>query len=661
MKNNLKRKNDILIKNQSQFNKDMNIVNNKSNKVSFSDNIKDVFKNEIINKKINNNPETFELLIKDEIEKSRISHQKIEKLKNINLYENYISDLYNWNTLFKYYIPVNRYISPKNTLKNNDDKSEIKEKADIIYPINNKEKETSNIKTRNKNNIYNYHSKTKNNNNIDYTKGINVICKLSISDIQNYYEQITKKRKKIPQLGPKIKLKNKNLGKEIKIQRLLSFNKEIKLNSLLSNEVENKNFKNEDLIIAAKRKNADILIKSIHDNLKDKKINFNTMNSFDNFENNKKNRKWYMNRNKKRKKGLILSYYNENNPYIKIFNKAMDNICQDKEEDEVIKPTLKRNFFSSFDLNFNNFSFSDINNLNNENEKNIESSERYKTHRSENKRQQIQINNNNYFKNHETTKNSNYSSTKLREEINSNKRSIAILHRPMSSSNLKSQVHKKFGFIKINLNANEENLPNELKTINYMQSFPKKSSSKILNNIYDKINRMIKTRAKKKSQLKLKKNKNKNKNSIKITSNINNKNYEYSEEDMKNNKTIFKNCYDLKKQFKNNINNKILSEHTNNIKYDFFEDDYKYENLKNKVKIFDSKSILKNMKTQDYENPFIINKNINNYYSCSNNYIVNNKRKNKNKYLSDYNSSSSLNEILSDILYEDKFSQDIYS
>ena len=215
------------------------------------------------------------------------------------------------------------------------------------------------------------------------------------------------------------------------MQRLLSFNKEIKLNSLLSDDAGNQNFKKEDLIIVAKRKNPEILIKSFYENLKDtNKNNFTTFNSFDNIEynKNKKNRNRY-----KKNKGLILSYYNENNPYIKMFNKMAYNMSENKEEDEIIKPTLKRNFFSSFDLNFNNFSYLDIYN---EYEKNNESSERYKTYISDNKRKKIQINNDNFFKNNETQKNSNYSSTKDEKDYNINKGTDFPLSRPMSSSNL---------------------------------------------------------------------------------------------------------------------------------------------------------------------------------------------------------------------------------
>ena len=222
----------------------------------------------------------------------------------------------------------------------------------------------------------------------------------------------------------------------------------------------------------------------------------------------------------------------------------------------------------------------------------------------------------------------------------------------MSSSNLKSKTHKKYGFSKIYLNENAQNMPNELKTTNYIQSFPKKTSSKIFNNIYDKIDRIIKSKSNQKSKLKLKKN-NKNK-PIKLTSNNNtNISYDYFEEN-KNNKFIQTNLYNLKRLFNNHIDNKILSNgFTNNINNYFFEDNYKYNNIKNKIKIFDIKSIIKKNKTKNDKNPFIHNKKTNNYYSCSNNYVVNYKRKNKNKYLNDYSEGSSLNEILTELLLND--------
>ena len=216
----------------------------------------------------------------------------------------------------------------------------------------------------------------------------------------------------------------------------------------------------------------------------------------------------------------------------------------------------------------------------------------------------------------------------------------------MSSSNLKSKNHKKYGFNEININDNGLNMPYQLKTINFIQSFPIKSSSKVGNTIYDRINRIIKSKSYKKYSLKTKKN---NKKSIKLKCKTHINNYEYSDEESKGNKII-------PKYYDNKNNKKLLSKgYIKNTNYYFFEDDYKYENIKNKLKVFDTKSILRNIKKEFCNYPLTIhNKLGNNYYSCSNNYIINYKRKNKNKYLRDYSDNVSLNDILSEILSEDK-------
>ena len=134
-----------------------------------------------------------------------------------------------------------------------------------------------------KNKDKNYNKNSKNTDNIvDYKKGINILCQLPNESLNNYYAKISEKRKKAPQLAPRLKMKNKNIQNEIKIQRVLSFNKEIKLNVLISEELEKDNFKNENLIIAAKRKNVDILLKNFD---KNNKKYFKTMKSYDILEN----------------------------------------------------------------------------------------------------------------------------------------------------------------------------------------------------------------------------------------------------------------------------------------------------------------------------------------------------------------------------------------
>jgi hypothetical protein len=52
-----------------------------------------------------NNLNTLEILIKNELDKREISEKKRENLKNINLLENNSSYLYNWQNLFNISIP----------------------------------------------------------------------------------------------------------------------------------------------------------------------------------------------------------------------------------------------------------------------------------------------------------------------------------------------------------------------------------------------------------------------------------------------------------------------------------------------------------------------------------------------------------------------------
>ena len=581
-------------------------------------------------------------------------------MKNINLIEGNQLNIYNWNKLINNSIPISKYISI--TRNNLNDKLEVIEKENKKELKEDKRTQTTihgnneignykynlNKRNRNRNNSKYKHKKSKTVNiNKEYNKRINVICKLPNESLNNYNENINEKRRVAPEIGPRLKLKNKNLQNEIKVQRVLAFNKEIKLNVLLSNELdkENLNFNNEDLIIASKRKNADILIKSFSYNLnKNKKKYLKTFKSYENFEYLKKNKILFRKENTKKKKGLILSFYDEKSPDIKIFDNITHKMIEidknrntDKEDDEVIKPTLKKNFFSK--LNLFNLSNLDINN-------NKEKNSKYeliegKSYINDNNRKQIQISNN-FFINREAQI--------YEEELK--KKKIYKLRRPMSSSNIKSNTHKKFGFTKINLNENEKNLPGELKTIYFLSSFPTKITSKVGNIIYDKINKMLKYKSK--NKLKLKKNKNNHRKNNKLESKENDINkYNYSDMESKENKIIPKYYFrNIKEKTKNKAFTSIKNKSTY---YNIFEDDL--VNLKNKINIYDFKLKLKNLKKKIFSPLTIHNQKGNNLYSSSLNYIINNKRKKKNKMLSDYSDNPSLNEILSEIFFEEKFTQ----
>ena len=61
--------------------------------------------------KNDNNLDTLEILIKNELDKRKISEKKRENLKDINLLENNSSYLYNCQNLFNISIPLDRYIN----------------------------------------------------------------------------------------------------------------------------------------------------------------------------------------------------------------------------------------------------------------------------------------------------------------------------------------------------------------------------------------------------------------------------------------------------------------------------------------------------------------------------------------------------------------------
>ena len=492
-------KKNILIKKHSLLNSDINLMEGKNSSSLNSNKSEKSLK--LLSKKNNkykNISNTFEALIKEEMEKFKIPNSKKEKLNKISLYEKNIPEIYEWNNLFSKSIPLSKYNSTKrDSINNKTEHSKLSQKGNnkgakqmrIIIPENNNKIQNNNKKKKNNSNKIDY-------NEIDYSKGINVICGLPNESLNNYYKKIEETRKTVPELSPKIKVKNKNLQNEIKMQRILSFNKEIKLNILLSEESYKNTFKNEDLIIATKRKNADILIKSYYRN-KDKNnkrlINVKTYGSL--FNNN-------INKFRKRNKGLILSFYDERNPYIQKFNDAIDNMREkdkykknmaDKDDIEVIKPTLRRNFSLDFNLNIkNSFNFED----NNDYQYMCESDER----KTEKNRKIIQMPNN-FFNNCKTTRNNDYLLHKDKEEVNFSEKKINTIKRPITSKNLQSNMHDKFGFSIVNINGNKKNIFDEFKVSNLIEIFPKKNSSKVGNYIYDRINTMIKS--KKKLKLKL--------------------------------------------------------------------------------------------------------------------------------------------------------------
>ena len=595
--------------------------------------------------KNDNNLDTLEILIKNELDKRKISEEKRENLKDINLLENNSSYLYNWQNLFNFSIPLDRYINSQkeasiDTSKINNDQKENNINLNLIFQeINNAQNENKNkakfnstYKKNKKNKLYRSNS----NIDIDYENGINVISQLPNQSLQNYYSEIIKKRLEEPGLGPRLKLNNNHLKKEIKSQRIIVFNKEKKLNKLSSKNESEENIKKEDLIISVKRKNADILAENFYgeelEKIKNKKKLKNKYN-----RNKFRKKIMKLKKNKSQKNGLVLSVYEENNPYLKIFKDAEKNLSEqnknkkknkiDTTGEEIIKPTLKRNLFSASNLPLND----NIININDKSNK-IDDNNNQKSYRNENNRKIIYINDK------KTQINFSDSNTIFIEDPNN--RLLHTLKRPMSSLNLKYSIPQIKLFNSLNNNILRNN---NINTISYIRSFPMKKSSKVGNVSYDKINKILKYKLYKKN-LKLKS----KKNYMNLDSYDIDNNNAFSEDKIEN----------IKQKFDNNNYRVFSNGYFGNINYYFFGDDYKYENIKNKIKIYDDENILKNIRRQVYKYPLTIhNKNRNNFYSCSNNCIVNNKRKNKNKFLNNYSNNSSLNEFLSEILYEDKLIQ----
>ena len=190
------------------------------------------------------------------------------------------------------------------------------------------------------------------------------------NDFSDYYKEDLKTfSKKMPLLKPRILTSNKKLKKEIYRQRIKSSKEEKKLINVINNVENGKiKFKKLDLIIAGERKNVEPLLKNIYqqENPDSKKISehvkmyYKTMKPFGNNKENidfTKNERWqpsneiknlrekynkkindvgtntdsnYLNDNSdyyaknNKKRNLILSYYNKNDPYIKFFNSLIN-------------------------------------------------------------------------------------------------------------------------------------------------------------------------------------------------------------------------------------------------------------------------------------------------------------------------------------------------
>ena len=534
--------------------------------------------------------ELLETIYKDDVNKFRSIEIQKDKLKELYLKEENAEALYNWNTLLNRNIPF--------------------EKRNEFSMANKKKKHNSFNKI-------DYNS-------IDYTKGKNVISKVSNEALLNFYNNIDKMRISSEELSPRLKLKKikNSIYNILASQRMSYSNKEKLLNLLILNEKENSYFRDIDLKIAYKRKTADVLIKSILSNRKIIEESKNESKYNDNVKENKDEMK---------KPGLILSTYDENSPDIIKFdeqiqclsernrNKNKKNIF-DIIEEKYTNLKNPRNIFSANNSERRNNLFKNINSKKeiSKNFSGITSAtlETMNTSEKNIKRRTMKIK---LFKNNKMSKN-------FSERLYSPKSSI---FRPMSSSNLSHLKNNKLYFL--NNKSNKRSFSfQDYEEIGFMNGFRRKKTSKVGNSIYDKINNMLKYRFLKKFKL------NSKKYYKNLISNTINQNYKKQKEEAKNNKLVQTFLSEnLRTSLTKTTDSDILNSITKNR-----ENEKSCSKRNAKFKIYRTK---------------------NNFYSCSNNYIVNIKRMNKQKLLNELSDMDYLDVMFKDNIIEDKYAQKDYS
>ena len=598
MKN--KRKNKInILKNISILKKDLlnpkissnnckpnTNINNKSGSISSKLSYKIEILNNINTENEYNAQEILEKLYREELNKFKIVDSKKEKLTSINLKEENASELYNWDSLLK------RKIS-------------FEKRKELNKNILNKKFASFNK--------IDYNS-------IDYTKGMNVISQTPNEVLLNYYKDILRNRKNAPEISPKIKLKHKNnIYHLINSQKISLSDKEKYLNFLTLIEKENNNFTNHDLKIAYKRKTADVLIKAYmnYNNINNKKIENSKNDNHINYK-SKKDKKM------KKKKGLILSLYDENNPEIKKFDEEIHSLSQQNlkkidlnyfdDLNENLKYDNKRKIFSAKDLKARSILSNDLS----QDKEGFKSYSSGTTNLSINTLSKINKRKTfNFFKDKQNKGEYNFSLSLNSNKTNKSKKNA--LFRPMSSSNLMHTNNNNLYFL--NNKPNKKSMSyQDYEEIGFMNVFPRKKSSKVGNNMYDKINKILKYRFMKKFKL----------NSKQYSKNL-------------ISKTINNKYYNKKEESKSN---KIIQAFIS-------------ENLRTSIsKTTDSEMLNSVSKYRDNERSSSKRENKkNNFFSCSNNYIVDIKRKNKQKFLNELSDKDYLNEIMNEIIFEDKLTQ----
>ena len=316
-----------------------------------------------------------------------------------------------------------------------------------------------------------------------------------------YKEDLKTFSEKMKILKAKIKSNPSHLKHEIKEQRKIVINKEKKLDDIInSNKIK---FDKEDLIIAADRRNPIPLLKSIFKkSYPDKeimkeniKMYYNTMKPMGNFDESvdyTQNERWRfiekftemrdgikkenIKRKMNKKNNLVLKYYNENDPYIQMFEKMIRSRTAKIKKKEYLNgenELNKRTYFNPILKNIEEkFPFLDESENKETKDKNMEeetSKENIEKQIEPEKRPKTgfrsvasHTSNSNFFFNKNTIKNTKRPQTSNVKKLNIIENNYYV---PYSNLEYKSAI-----------------------------SFPIKTSSNVGNVSYDKINQMLQER-----------------------------------------------------------------------------------------------------------------------------------------------------------------------
>ncbi len=368
-KNNEKEQyNNIFYDNINLLKKDLMPIKEKSEKNNSKYSNKNIKKKKIINSLVNKEiKNTYNTILESNLKKFDDINEKKEKLKNINLIEKNIDDLYDWSNLLNNSRPLSCYISNRKPLNIQKEKKNFNHTAIEC----NKNTKNSIKKNNQKKLTISMISPRKNSYNFSHTKTMNDYFK----KYKNNYSET------IQFLKPKLKTNSFKLKNQIKTQRILSAQKEREL--INKSNIEDIKLEKKDLIRATERNNPIPLLQSIFkqiysedendklyynstirtSNLEtnfDNQININKIDTIKKVKYNKSeiynyNNMNNINENNINSKGkLILSYYNQDDAYIQIFNRIMSNNSKYNndnafnENEKIYNPILQK-----FDENYN--------------------------------------------------------------------------------------------------------------------------------------------------------------------------------------------------------------------------------------------------------------------------------------------------------------------